>query len=301
MMDKPSAYPLQTSSRAHPDPGFWRMLLKRLSRQPSFVVGATVLTVILAMIAVGPLVLAGHPSSDFDLQDLMNSFEPPSAQHWLGTDAFGRDILVRLIQGGRYTLSIGIAAVMVGLAFGVPLGLLSGYCGGWVDMLIQRLVDIVLAFPSFLLALALIGVLGTGVTNIIFAVAITAFPRFTRLLRASVLSVKEMPFVEAGRALGTPTFRLVTREVLPNAMTPVIVQSSLEVATAILTASGLGFLGLGVAQPTPEWGAMLGEARQYIFTYPHLLTYPGLCIVAVVLTLNLIGDGFRDAMDPRLK
>ena len=275
-------------------------LWRRVLMQPNAVVGMAVLGTILFIATFGALALSGHPSSDFHYQQLSHSFQPPSAEHWLGTDIFGRDELVRLIHGARYTLAIGFAAVLAGLAIGVPLGVMSGYWGGWLDLIAQRVVDIVLAFPSFLLALALIGVLGTSTVNIIAAVALTSFPRFTRLLRASVMNVKELPYVEASRALGAPTFRIVMREVLPNSIAPIIVQSSLEMATAVLTASGLGFLGLGVEQPTPEWGAMLGEARQYIFTFPHLLTYPGLCIVAVVLSLNLIGDGLRDALDPRL-
>lgn len=273
----------------------------RFRRQPNAIVGMVVLGFILLVATLGPIVLIDNPSSNFEYQNFIDSFAPPSAEHWLGTDQFGRDVLVRLIQGARYTLSIGVAAVIAGLAIGVPLGLLSGYFGGWFDLIAQRLFDIVLAFPSFLLALALIGVLGTGTVNIIVAVALTSFPRFARLLRASVLSVKEMPYIEAARAMGTPRWRIIVQEVLPNSVAPIIVQSSLEMATAILTASGLGFLGLGVQQPIPEWGAMLGEARQYLFTYPNLLTYPGLCIVAVVLALNLIGDGLRDALDPRLK
>lgn len=295
------------TARPLPQPGPSRqprpaaLLWRRLAAQPNALIGMSVLAAILVATLLGPLVLAQHPSSDFQQQDFIASFAPSSGEHWLGTDNYGRDILVRLVHGARYTLSIGFAAVIAGLAIGVPLGLVSGYLGGWVDLVAQRLVDIVLAFPSFLLALALIGVLGTGTVNIIVAVALTSFPRFARLLRASVLAVKEMPYVEAARAMGTPRWRIVLRDVLPNATAPIIVQASLEMATAILTASGLGFLGLGVQQPIPEWGAMLGEARQYLFTYPHLLTYPGLCIVAVVLALNLIGDGLRDALDPRLK
>lgn len=284
-----------------PAPGAAAQIWRRFAAQPNAIVGMAILGVILVAAVLGPLILYGHPSSDFEHQDFIDSFAPSSAAHWLGTDNFGRDMAVRLIHGARYTLSIGFAAVIAGLALGVPLGLLSGYVGGWFDLIVQRIVDIVLAFPSFLLALALIGVLGTGIVNIIVAVALTSFPRFARLLRASVLSVKEMPYVEAARAMGTPRWRIILRDVLPNATAPIIVQSSLEMATAILTASGLGFLGLGIQQPTPEWGAMLGEARQYLFTYPQLLTYPGLCIMAVVLALNLIGDGLRDALDPRLK
>lgn len=276
-------------------------LWRRLLRQRNARVGLIVLGTIVLASLIGPLVMRGNPSSDFDYQNLNDAFLSPSASHLLGTDAFGRDVFLRILIGARYTLMLGFMAVLVGLAIGVPLGALSGYLGGWFDLIVQRFVDIILAFPGFLFALALVAVLGPGIENVVLAVAITSAPRFARLLRASVLSVKQMPYVEASRALGVKGHRALWRDVVPNSLGPVIVQTSLEMATAILTASGLGFLGLGVKASIPEWGSMLGAAREYVFTYPNLVTFPGLAIVIVVLALNLIGDGLRDALDPRLK
>lgn len=270
-------------------------------RQPNAVVGLIVLGIVILAGVFGPMVMSDHPSTNILYQNLSDSLLPPSSDHLLGTDNFGRDVFVRLLIGARYTLLLGFAAVIVGLAIGVPIGALSGYLGGWFDLVVQRLVDIGLAFPSFLLALALVAVLGPGLENVVLAVALTSAPRFVRLLRASVLAVKELPYVEASRALGVKGRRTLWRDVVPNSLSPVLVQASLEMATAILTASGLGFLGLGVEQATPEWGAMLGQARDFIFTHPNLVTFPGLCIVIVVLALNLVSDGLRDALDPRLK
>jgi ABC-type dipeptide/oligopeptide/nickel transport system permease subunit len=273
----------------------------RFMRHPSAMIGLVTLVALFLIAILGPVLLRNNPSSDYAYQDLINSFAPPSAEHWLGTDYLGRDIFVRLVAGARYTLLIGFAAVAAGLALGVPLGALSGYIGGWFDLIVQRIVDIFLAFPSFLLALALVAALGPGIRNLVIAVALTSFPRFVRLLRASVLSVKQMPYVEAARALGIPSRRILFREVMPNSISPIIVQATLEMGHAILTASGLGFLGLGVKEPAPEWGGMLGASRDFLFSYPNLVTFPGVCIVIVVLALNLVGDGLRDVLDPRLK
>ncbi|MDQ7908017.1 ABC transporter permease [Phytohabitans sp. ZYX-F-186] len=276
-------------------------LLRRLLRHRSSRLGLILLAGYVAVIVVGPLLVAGSPTSDPHYQNLGESLQGPSASHWLGTDQLGRDELVRLVIGARYTILIGIGAVVAGVLIGVPLGALSGFYRGWVDLLIQRFIDIVLAFPHFLLALALVAVLGPGLRNLIIAVALASFPRFVRLVRASVLSVREQPFTEAARALGVSERRVLWRHVLPNSLTPVIVQAPLELGSAILTASGLGFLGLGVRQPTPEWGTMLGESRDLIFSNPRLLTYPGLCILGAILAFNLLGDGMRDVLDPRLR
>lgn len=263
--------------------------------------GLVILAVIAVAAGLGPVVMGGNPSSNFSYQNLSDAFQGPSAGHLLGTDYLGRDIFVRLLQGSRFTLFLGGAAVLGGLAVGVVLGAVSGYVGGSFDLVIQRVVDIFLAFPSFLLALALVAALGPGLRNLIIAVAVTAFPRFVRLLRASVLSTKQMTFVEAARALGVPSWKILWEDVVPNSWSPIIVQATLEMGTAILTASGLGFLGLGIQEPTPEWGGMLGASRDYFLTYPNLITFPGLCIAIVVLSLNLVGDGLRDALDPRLR
>jgi ABC-type dipeptide/oligopeptide/nickel transport system permease subunit len=269
----------------------------RLRTHPSALVGAGILAVYVLASVLGPLLIHYDPVQ----QDLANAFLPRSAAHPLGTDDLGRDELVRLLYGARYTLALGLAAVAIGLAVGVPLGAVSGYLGGWVDLGSQRVTDILLAFPNILLALALVAALGVGLQNVILAVGITSIPIFVRLVRASVLSVRELPYVEAARALGVASGVTLFRHVVPNSLAPVIVQASLQLGAAILIAAGLGFLGLGVQAPTPEWGTMLGSSRNYIFSDPDLATYPGLAIFGAVLAFNLLGDGLRDALDPRLR
>jgi ABC-type dipeptide/oligopeptide/nickel transport system permease subunit len=268
----------------------------RLRTHPSAVVGAGILGLYVVASVVGPLLLHADPVR----QNLLDAFLSPSPGHPLGTDDAGRDELVRLLYGARYTLALGLAAVAIGLAVGIPLGAVSGYFGGWIDLLGQRLTDILLAFPNILLALALVAALGVGLQNVIISVGITSIPIFVRLVRASSLSVRELPYVEAARALGTPSWLILLRHVVPNSLAPVIVQASLQLGGAILIAAGLGFLGLGVQAPTPEWGTMLGSSRSYIFSDPGLATFPGLAIFGAVLAFNLVGDGLRDAFDPRL-
>jgi ABC-type dipeptide/oligopeptide/nickel transport system permease subunit len=268
----------------------------RLRTHPSALVGMAILALYVLATVVGPLLLRYDPIH----QTLADAFLPTSRGHPLGTDDLGRDELIRLLYGTRYTLALGFAAVAIGLVVGVPMGACSGYFGGWVDLLAQRVTDVMLAFPNILLALALVAVLGVGLQNVIIAVGITSIPLFVRLVRASVLSVRELPYVEAGRALGVPSWIILFRHVIPNSLAPVIVQASLQLGAAILIAAGLGFLGLGVQAPTPEWGTMLGSSRQYIFSDPNLATFPGLAIFGAVLAFNLVGDGLRDALDPRL-
>ena len=279
--------PAETGAQA------WRRLLAH----PSARVGLGILLFFLLGTLIGPLIFRSDPTS----QDLGQAFLKPSPAHPLGTDDLGRDELVRLFYGARYTLSLALAAVALGLLLGLPFGAISGYFGGWADLLTQRVVDIMLAFPSILLALSLVAVLGAGLRNVIISVAIVAIPGFVRLVRASALSIRELPYVEAARALGVPSPRILLRHVIPNAVAPVIVQATLQLGNAILVAAGLGFLGLGVQQPTPEWGAMLGFSHTYIFSNPGLVTFPGIAIFGAVLAFNLLGDGLRDVLDPRLK
>jgi len=269
----------------------------RLRSHPSAVVGFSILAVYILATAFGPLVFRYDPIH----QDLSQAFLPSSAAHPLGTDDLGRDELVRLLFGARYTLVLGFAAVAIGLVVGVPVGAISGYFGGWIDLGSQRVTDVLLAFPNILLALALVASLGVGLQNVIISVGITSIPIFVRLVRASALSIRELPYVEAGRALGVPSPVVMLRHVVPNSLAPVIVQASLQLGAAILIAAGLGFLGLGVQAPTPEWGSMLGSSRNYIFSDPNLATFPGLAIFGAVLAFNLMGDGLRDALDPRLR
>lgn len=272
-----------------------------LLRHRSALIGIVILAIFVVGTFVGPLILHNNPSNNWNYQNLQNSFAGPSAQHLLGTDQLGRDVLIRLLYGTRYTLLIALAAIALAVAVGIPLGAVSAYLGGWVDILIQRFIDIVLAFPGTLLALSLVAVLGSGLRNVIIAVAVTSFPNIVRMIRASALSVREQPYVEAAKALGVTKNRIMFRHIIPNSLAPVIVMATLLLGGAILTAAGLGFLGVGVQQPTPEWGGMLGQAQQYIFSDSALITYPGLCIVAAVLAFNLLGDGLRDVLDPRLK
>jgi peptide/nickel transport system permease protein len=232
---------------------------------------------------------------------LVDRLQPPGAAHWLGTDELGRDVLSRVLYGARISLQIQLAAVALALVLGTGLGVVAGYVGRWPDMLIMRLVDIMMAFPGIFLALAIIAALGTGLGNVILASGIYLVPQFARVVRGSVLTLKEMEFVTAAHALGQSNLPIVFRYLLPNSLAPMIVQTTLRMATVLLTASGLSFLGLGVQPPSPEWGAMLSNSRAYMITAPHVATVPGLAIMLVVLGFNLLGDGLRDSLDPRLR
>ena len=224
----------------------------------------------------------------------------PIRWYALGTDEQGRDLLSRLIHGAWISLFIGLISVFIGVAVGVPIGAISGFYGGATDLVVQRVVDTMLAFPGILLAIVLVATLGTGLTNVMIAVGIASIPIYARLVRGSVLSVREREYVEAARALGLGRIPTLFKHVLPNVMAPIIVQSSLQMAVAILFAAGLGFLGLGARPPEPEWGLMLARGREYLAVAPHVATLPGLAIVFVVLGFNLVGDALRDALDPRL-
>jgi len=268
----------------------------RFSRNRGAVIGLMVLCLFATIALAAPLATTYDPEQARLDQKLLE----PSAAHLLGTDHLGRDILARLAYGGRFSLFIGFAAVGLGLAIGVPLGTICGFYGGWLDLVIQRVIDVFLSFPGFLLALSLVAVLGVGITNVILAVGLGVVPAFVRLTRASTLSIRLRPYVEAARAAGASGPVIILRHVLPNALAPVVIQATLGLGATLLTAAGLGFLGLGVQQPTPEWGAMLGEGRSYIFSNPNLATFPGIAIFLTVLGFNLAGDGLRDALDPTL-
>jgi len=276
---------------------FGSEVVRRLRRNPSAVAGFVILLVLVLASVLAPLLTPYDPYK----QALAQVLQHPSLAHPLGTDQLGRDLLARILYGGRLTLFIGAFAVAVGILVGVPLGVISGFYRGAVDMVIQRVMDLMLAFTSFLLALTLVSLLGVGLTNVIVAVGISTIPRFARLVRASVLTIREISYVEASRALGAVDRRVLWRHVLPNALAPVIVQATLSMGATILTAAGLGFLGLGVQPPTAEWGAMLGQGRNYIFSNPSVTTFPGLAIFLAVMGFNLLGDGLRDALDPQLR
>jgi ABC-type dipeptide/oligopeptide/nickel transport system permease subunit len=268
-----------------------------LRRHRTAVAGLSVLAALVLLAALAPLLFPEDPTEP----RFERVLRPPSWEHPLGTDNLGRDLLTRVAYGGRVSFLIGVLAVVTSAAVGVPVGLLSGYYGGRFDLLVQRLVDLLLAFPGFLLALTLVAVLGVGVTNVVVAVGLASAPAGRTPVRGVALSVRNQAFVEAARALGASDRRILFRHVLPNCTAPVIVQSTLQLGTAILTAAGLGFLGLGVKPPTPEWGTMLGEGQTYLFSSWYMATFPGLAIFLSVLAFNLLGDGLRDALDPRMK
>jgi ABC-type dipeptide/oligopeptide/nickel transport system permease subunit len=287
---------LETTPGGRPAVRRLRETWQRFRRHRTAMVGLVLLASLLVLALAAPLLTSQNP----ERQNLSQALRPISPAHPLGTDHLGRDMLARLLYGGRLSLLIGFLAVGLGVAIGVPLGAVSGFQGGLADLVIQRFADILLSFPGFLLALSLVAILGVGLQNVIISVGISAVPSFIRLVRSSVLSIREQVYVQAADAIGQRRALIIFRHVLPNAMAPVIVQATLSLGFAILVAAGLGFLGLGVQPPTPEWGTMLGEGRQYIFRAPGLTTYPGLVIFLAVLGFNLFGDGLRDALDPRM-
>ena len=225
----------------------------------------------------------------------------PSAEHWLGTDEFGRDILARLVHGARISLLVGVVAVAIALTIGGTLGAISGFYGGRVDMVISRLMDILLAVPSLLLSITIVSALGPSIINLMIAIAVSSVPGYARIVRSSVMTVRDSEFIEAARSIGANDAQIIASHIIPNCLAPIIVQVSLKVASAILSTSGLSFLGLGVKAPTPEWGSMLSGGRAYLRNAPHLTFFPGVMIMITILSLNLLGDGLRDALDPKLK
>lgn len=273
----------------------FREIWKRLRKQRLAMIGGGILFLLLFVALCAP-VLAPHDPME---QNLYARLQPPSLEHPLGTDDFGRDILSRMIYGSRISLRIGGASITAALLVGTLLGLWAGYWGGWPDTLIMRCMDLLLAFPSILLAIAIVAVAGPGIDNAIMAVSVVLIPQFARLVRSSVLTVRETAYVEAARALGAGQMRILFVGILPNCMAPIIVQTTLGLGTAILDAAGLSFLGLGAQPPMPEWGAMLAGGRELLFEAPWVMTFPGLAIFIVVLAINLFGDGLRDALDPK--
>ena len=279
------------STRNLPDPQ------RRLLRSPLAMFG---LFIVLSFIFAG--IAADQISPyDYDKADFTLAREAPSAEHLLGNDELGRDMLSRLFHGARVSLLLGIISVSIGVLFGVPLGIVSGYFGGYLDLAIMSLIDVLLAFPTILLAILMVAFLGPSLQNAIIAIGIISIPVYTRLVRSSTLSVKEELFIEAARSMGASHSKILLRHILPNIFAPIIVQSTLQMAVAIQSAAALGFLGLGAPPDVPEWGNMLQKGRNYIFSAPHIVLYPGLATMLVVFGFSLLGDGLRDALDPRLK
>jgi len=292
-----TAEPLVPATVAAPTRTRARMAWNQLRRNRTGLIGMAILALFLV---AGVFAAALAPSDPYEIE-LEAGLKKPSPTHWLGQDELGRDLLSRIIYGARLSLVIGAIAVTIGVGFGVPLGALSGYFGGWFDLLLQRLIDIMLAFPGVLLAIVLVAILGVGLPQVMVAVGIVSIPTYARLVRGQVLAMRSQEFVDAARALGATSSRIIWRHVLPNALAVIIVQSTLQFASAILSAAALGFLGLGAQPPAAEWGSMLSNARQYIRLAPHSVTFPGVAIMLTVLGFNLLGDAIRDALDPRMR
>jgi peptide/nickel transport system permease protein len=272
------------------------LFLRLFSRNRSAVAGAIVVVLIGSGAVLAPLCA---PYS-YSQQDFTQYLTPPSRAHLLGTDEQGRDVLSRIIYGGRLSLPIGIIAVAIATGFGFLFGALAGYFGRWADGVIMRCMDVMLAFPTILLALAVITILGPGVVNVMIAVGISSIPFYTRVVRSSVLTVRQTEYVTAARAAGCSEARIVARHILPNSFAPVMVLATTGTAAAIITSAALSFVGLGAQPPVPEWGSMLNTGRDYLRHAPWMTTFPGLAIVVTVVAINLLGDGLRDALDPRL-
>ncbi|MDE7218455.1 MAG: ABC transporter permease [Oscillospiraceae bacterium] len=271
--------------------------LQRFGRNKLAVTGAVIL-VILVLVALFAPVLAPYA---YDAQDSAVAKQGPSLQHWFGTDNYGRDIFSRCIYGARISLTVGIVAVSVAIIAGGLLGAVAAFYSGVVDDIIMRILDIVYAVPAMLLGIAIAATLGASLQNMMIAIAVGNVPSYARIVRASVLTVKDNEYIEAARCVGASDWRIIFKHILPNALAPIIVQATLGVAGAILSCSTLSFLGLGIKPPTPEWGSMLSTARQFIRQCPYMSIFPGVCIMITVFALNVVGDGIRDAIDPRLK
>lgn len=270
---------------------------KRLRKNKLAVLGLVVLAIVILLAIFADFIIP----YDYSYQDYSATFQSPSWEHWFGTDNYGRDILSRIIYGTRVSLQIGFISLLGGAFVGCVLGAIAGYFGGWIDTIIMRCSDVLMAIPRIVLAITIASVLGSGLTNAVIAVAVSSIPNFARVVRASTLTVKDQEFIEAAHCIGASNSRIIAHHIFPNVLAPIIVQATLGVGTAIILAASLSFLGLGVQPPTPEWGSMLATARTYMRDYPYMVIFPGMAIMTVVLALNLFGDGLRDALDPKLK
>lgn len=272
---------------------------RRMRRNKLAMVGL-VIVCILILVALFANQIADYETMVIK-QNVAIRLQGPSAEHWCGTDEFGRDIFARLVHGARISLLVGVIAVTIALATGGTLGAIAGYFGGVIDNVIMRVMDIFLSIPILLLAIMIVTALGSSMMNLMIAIGLASMPTFARVVRASVLSVKDQEYVEAARAIGAKTGHIILRHIMPNCLSPIIVQATLRVATAILSTASLSFIGLGMQPPAPEWGAMLASGRSFIRDAPHIVIIPGLLIMVTILALNLLGDGLRDALDPKLK
>ena len=272
---------------------------KRLCRNKTAVLGLVIVALLTLMAILSPILI------DYETQVIKTNYsealQAPSADHWFGTDEMGRDILLRVMYGSTVSLSIGVVTVAVSLTVGLILGAAAGYFGGKTDMIIMRIMDIFLAIPGTLLAICIVASLGNSIPNLVIAQAVSSIPTFSRVVRGAVITARDADYVEAARAIGAKDATIIFHEVLPNSLAPIIVQTTLQVASVILSIAGLSFIGLGIPAPRPAWGAMLSGARAYIRDYSYMCLFPGLAIMTTILSLNLLGDGLRDALDPRLR
>ena len=271
--------------------------LQRFKRKKGAVIGLAVL-ILLILSALFSDILTPY---EFDKINPLNALRPPSLEHPMGTDAFGRDQLTRIMHGGKVSLQVGMISVLIGGTFGILMGAIAGFFGGWIDEIVSRFIDIMLAFPSILLALAVVSVLGPDLYNLMIAVGISSIPAFARLVRSAVLSIKENDYIVAAKSLGLTRARIVVVHIIPNIFASILVFATLEVATAILAGASLNFLGMGAKPPTPEWGLLLAESRDFFRRAWWLATFPGIAIMVTVISINLLGDGLRDTFDPWLK
>ena len=293
MIEAPAPLPAQASTVPRGE-----ALRRGLRANPLLVLGA-VLSLLVVVVALLAPVLAPFPADAGSATHPFAVLRPPSAVHWFGTDNVGRDILSRVIYGTRVSPVIAIFVLLISSAIGIPLGAAAGYFGGWLDEVIMRVTDVFLAFPPLLLALALAAVLPPSLTTVVIAISVTWWPWYTRLIRGQAASVAGRPYVEACRALGIPSYRILLRHILPNSITPLIVQVSLDFGGVILTVSALSFLGLGAQDPTPDWGLMVAEGQNYFTTAWWVVTFPGLAILVTAFAFTLLGDGLRDLLDPK--
>ncbi|CAM4463103.1 nickel transporter permease [Paenibacillus typhae] len=277
--------------------GPWRDAWKAFRKNKTAMMGLCIIVFFILIALLAPLIAP----YDYKEQELVNRLQAPSADHWFGTDDLGRDLFTRVLYGARISLWVGFFSVIGSIIVGTILGVLAGFYGKWIDMIISRLFDILLAFPGILLAIAIVAILGPSLQNALYAIAIVNIPTYGRLVRAKVLSLKEEEYITAARAIGMKNSRILLKHILPNSLTPIIVQGTLGIATAIIEAAALGFLGLGAQPPDPEWGKMLSDSRQFIQKAPWTVIFPGGAIMLTVLGFNLMGDGLRDVLDPRMK
>ena len=275
------------------------LIWHRLRRNRLAMLGLALMSAIL-LLAVFADVIADYDTEVVGM-NMMERLQTPSAKHWFGTDGYGRDVFARIIHGSRLSLSLSILSMLIAVAIGSMIGAISGYFGGRVDDVLMRLMDMLLAIPPMLMSISIVAALGRSMANLMLALALAYMPVFARVIRSSILSVKDQEFVEAARACGTSDARIILRHIIPNAVGPIIVQATLAMGSSILTISSLSFMGMGIQPPQPEWGTMLYEGRDLIRTSPYLVIFPGAAIAVSVLSLNLLGDGLRDALDPRLK